>query len=399
MLICNVRYGPECLEQYKENLHKFFSQIKALVGRDCLMLWTLAMPLAKKIKGGFLVPEVSHLAPSLCYDLIEANFYCSQLADAYGLDVLDLHFHFRFSLQHRMPDGVHWDALAHRRISSLLLGHAADAWGVHLHAPPSHPGQVLQGYREDFGQHLRPDWPSPRALIDSGPPQRYGSLRYQQSYSSDPFQHLPTNSGGAEHIRALQHHARHHFQGLLISSPVTDVSCKNFITASEVPLPRGAAQWPWDQTVGLSISDVFMRVAFESKLQLDMIMKMEGSSLLCPSVVHPCSVGSAVSRTQLLLESAALPLYFLCSISVDPLPPANPWLSQRVHPQARAPWSQDDSMLSPEIHALVERMLCGGLKFLPPSRQDDPCVRRGRPNFRSHPYPPILTPRHPTHGW
>ncbi|XP_034092533.1 PC-esterase domain-containing protein 1A-like [Gymnodraco acuticeps] len=131
-----TRYGPECLEQYKENLHKFFSQIKALVGRDCLMLWTLAMPLAKKIKGGFLVPEVSHLAPSLCYDLIEANFYCSQLADAYGLDVLDLHFHFRFSLQHRMPDGVHWDALAHRRISSLLLGHAADAWGVHLHAPP-----------------------------------------------------------------------------------------------------------------------------------------------------------------------------------------------------------------------------------------------------------------------
>ncbi|XP_033962022.1 PC-esterase domain-containing protein 1A-like [Pseudochaenichthys georgianus] len=321
-----TRYGPECLEQYKENLHKFFSQIKALVGRDCLMLWTLAMPLAKKIKGGFLVPEVSHLAPSLCYDLIEANFYCSQLADAYGLDVLDLHFHFRFSLQHRMPDGVHWDALAHRRISSLLLGHAADAWGVHLHAPPSHPGQVLQGYREDFGQHLRPDWPSPRALIDSAPLQRYGSLRYQQRHSSDPFQHLPTNSGGAEHIGALQHHARHHFQG----PPLQHVLCGQQNSAA----------------AGVSCSPSLLPVQHQY-----------------------------------------------------PLPPANPWLSQRVHPQARAPWSQDDSMLSPEIHALVERMLCGGLKFLPPSRQDDHCMRRGRPNFRSHPYPPILTPRHPTHGW
>ncbi|KAF3836778.1 hypothetical protein F7725_004242 [Dissostichus mawsoni] len=393
------------MEQYKENLHKFFSQIKALVGRDCLMLWAPAMPLAKKIKGGFLVPEldplqtlifdyiskaldksiapdpllaifgsvvvncsllnmrgmpctsvncwpyptaaeVSHLAPSLCYDIIEANFYSSQLADAYGLDVLDLHFHFRFSLQHRMPDGIHWDALAHRRISSLLLGHAADAWG---------------GYREDFGQNLRPDWPSPRALMDSGPLQRYGSLRYQQSHSSDRFQHVeqsPSEPCSIMHRRL--------------------VTTSKVITASEVPLPRhiipsncsrGAAQWPSDQTVvELSILDV----------------------------------------TQLLLESAALPLYFLCSImlilaevfllldatvSVDynPLPPANPWLSQRVHPQARAPWSQDDSMLSAG----------GGLKSLPPARQDDHCMRRRRPNFRSHPYPPILprvTPRHPTHG-
>ncbi|KAJ4937026.1 hypothetical protein JOQ06_001610 [Pogonophryne albipinna] len=293
-------YGPECLEQYKENLHKFFSQIKALVGRDCLMLWTLAMPLAKKIKGGFLVSEVSHLAPSLCYDLIEANFYCSQLADAYGLDVLDLHFHFRFSLQHRMPDGVHWDALAHRRISSLLLGHAADAWG----------------------DHSRDMAPSDTNRVTA-----------QTHFSIFQLTQVEQSTCSIMHIR--------------------------LVTTSKV------------------------------------------------GKVHPCSVCSTVSRTQLLLESAALPLYFLCSImliltkvflmldstvSVDPLPPANPWLSQRVHPQARAPWSQDDSMLSPG----------GGLKFLPPSRQDDHCMRRGRPNFRSHPYPPILprvTPRHPTYGW
>ncbi|KAK9524388.1 hypothetical protein VZT92_016786 [Zoarces viviparus] len=131
-----TRYGLECVGQYKENLHKFFGQIKAIVYRDCLILWALAMPLGKKIKGGFLVPEVSHLAPTLRYDIIEANFYSGRLAEAYGLDVLDLHFHSRCSLQHRMPDGVHWDALAHRRISSLLLQHAAEAWGVDLYDPP-----------------------------------------------------------------------------------------------------------------------------------------------------------------------------------------------------------------------------------------------------------------------
>ncbi|KAM7377670.1 hypothetical protein PAMA_014125 [Pampus argenteus] len=129
-----TRYGRECFQQYKENLHKFFGQIKTIVCHDCLILWTLAMPLAKKIKGGFLVSEISHLGPSVCYNIIEANLYSGRLADAYGLDVLDLHFHFRLTLQHRMPDGVHWDALAHRRISSLLLQHAADAWGVQL--PP-----------------------------------------------------------------------------------------------------------------------------------------------------------------------------------------------------------------------------------------------------------------------
>ncbi|MED6240555.1 hypothetical protein ATANTOWER_023177 [Ataeniobius toweri] len=68
-----------------------------------------------------------------CYDIIEANFYSTKLADFNGLDVLDLHFYFRHSLHHRMPDGIHWDALAHRRISSLLLKHVADAWGIKLY--------------------------------------------------------------------------------------------------------------------------------------------------------------------------------------------------------------------------------------------------------------------------
>lgn len=75
------------------------------------------------------------MGPTLRYDVIEANFYGAMLADAHGLDVLDLHFLFRFSLQHRVKDGVHWNALAHRQITCLLLAHAAQAWGVELPNP------------------------------------------------------------------------------------------------------------------------------------------------------------------------------------------------------------------------------------------------------------------------
>ncbi|XP_056298154.1 PC-esterase domain-containing protein 1A-like isoform X2 [Pseudoliparis swirei] len=149
-----TRYGLECLGQYKENLHKFFGQIKSIMHDHCLILWALTMPVGKKIKGGFLVPELSHLAPTLRYDVIEANFYGGRLAEEYGFDVLDLHFHFRFSLQHRRADGIHWDALAHRHISSLLLRHAADAWGVELQAPPPPAAGAVLGRQPDARPHL-----------------------------------------------------------------------------------------------------------------------------------------------------------------------------------------------------------------------------------------------------
>ncbi|KAG5845340.1 hypothetical protein ANANG_G00137810 [Anguilla anguilla] len=122
------RYGPKWVTDYRENLHKFFLQMKKVLPPECLILWNMTMPLGSKIIGGFLVPEVEHMAPTLRYDVIEANFYGGRLADAYGLDVLDLHFHFRLSLQHRTRDGVHWDAAA-------TAGSAACCWST-----PPRPG-------------------------------------------------------------------------------------------------------------------------------------------------------------------------------------------------------------------------------------------------------------------
>uniref|UniRef100_A0A087Y8X7 Family with sequence similarity 113 n=1 Tax=Poecilia formosa TaxID=48698 RepID=A0A087Y8X7_POEFO len=130
------QYGLQSVAEYKENLIRFFSEIKTIACHNCLIIWVLAMPLGRKIKGGFLTPEVGHLGPTLRYDIIEANFYSMKLADFNGLDVVDLHFYFRHNLHHRMPDGIHWDVLAHRRISSLLIKHVSDAWGVELYSRP-----------------------------------------------------------------------------------------------------------------------------------------------------------------------------------------------------------------------------------------------------------------------
>ncbi|XP_044040856.1 PC-esterase domain-containing protein 1A-like isoform X2 [Siniperca chuatsi] len=149
------RYYSSWVDDYKENLHKFFDELRGILLEETLVVWNVTMPLGERITGGFLVPEIEHKAPHLRYDVIEANFYSGTLADAYRMDVLDLHFQFRFSLHHRTKDGVHWNALAHRRITSLLLQHTAQAWGVVMPCPltaverHSSKGNY-NGYREEF---------------------------------------------------------------------------------------------------------------------------------------------------------------------------------------------------------------------------------------------------------
>uniref|UniRef100_A0A672INJ3 Family with sequence similarity 113 n=1 Tax=Salarias fasciatus TaxID=181472 RepID=A0A672INJ3_SALFA len=149
------RYSRNWTGDYKENLHRCFEELKTILPEETLVIWNLTMPLGEKIKGGFLVPEVPsiwkgfyfvrtfihHMASQLRFDVIEANFFSGTLADAYNLDVVDLHFHFRFSLHRRTNDGVHWDNVALRRITSVLLRHAADAWGVALTSPPDASGK------------------------------------------------------------------------------------------------------------------------------------------------------------------------------------------------------------------------------------------------------------------
>ncbi|XP_041039992.1 PC-esterase domain-containing protein 1A [Carcharodon carcharias] len=138
------RYGSNSTERYRENLDKFFTRLKQVLLPECLVIWNMAMPLGKKIKGGFLIPELQYLETTLRCDVIEANFYSALLAAAHGFDVVDLHFQFRSELQHRAPDGIHWSQVVHRQITIRLLQHIADAWGVALPSPKPPGNRDLQ---------------------------------------------------------------------------------------------------------------------------------------------------------------------------------------------------------------------------------------------------------------
>ncbi|KAM9671463.1 PC-esterase domain-containing protein 1B isoform 1-T4 [Trichechus inunguis] len=126
------RYGQDSWNCYRENLESLFRRLDQVLPKECLLVWNTAMPVGEKITGGFLPPDQQLCGASLHVDVVEANFYSFAEARKHGFDVLDLHFHFRHSGQHRQRDGVHWNERAHRHLSQLLLAHMADAWGVEL---------------------------------------------------------------------------------------------------------------------------------------------------------------------------------------------------------------------------------------------------------------------------
>lgn len=46
------------MDGYKDNLQKFFSELKEILPEQTLVVWNLTMPVGEKIRGGFLVPQV-----------------------------------------------------------------------------------------------------------------------------------------------------------------------------------------------------------------------------------------------------------------------------------------------------------------------------------------------------
>ncbi|CAL8377144.1 unnamed protein product [Gadus morhua 'NCC'] len=123
--VCDVssyRCSRDWLPQYLGNLHKFFEQLKAVTTDACIRVWILN--------------TTGHLKLSLQGTAMEANLCSGMLARAYGLDVLDLYYHFRCLLPHGGPHGEPWDGRAQRWASALLLHHVAAAWGVAMSPPP-----------------------------------------------------------------------------------------------------------------------------------------------------------------------------------------------------------------------------------------------------------------------
>lgn len=119
-----------CMDTFKRNIETTFSQLNSILPMETLIVWNTALPVAQKIKGGFMLPELEYLSETIRLDVLEANFYAKELAKCYDIDILDLHFFFRHQMHRQVGDGVHWNYVAHRRITNLVLAHIGVAWGV-----------------------------------------------------------------------------------------------------------------------------------------------------------------------------------------------------------------------------------------------------------------------------
>nr|XP_021333193.1 uncharacterized protein LOC494057 isoform X2 [Danio rerio] len=185
------RYSRQWAVEYRENLKKLFMKLKSVLPEESLVIWNMTMPLGRKILGGFLVPEIEHMGPSLRFDVIEANYFGATLANESGFDVLDLHYQFRFSLQHRTRDGVHWNAVAHRKLSSLLLQHVAEAWGVEL-------PKLDQ-------QDSKPATQQNRQSGLSTPPVRYRGAYSNERFSIPPLMPAARYNNGQGWVQGMRH--------------------------------------------------------------------------------------------------------------------------------------------------------------------------------------------------
>ncbi|XP_071947139.1 uncharacterized protein [Antedon mediterranea] len=157
------RYGPHSMTAYKKNLEKTFLALKNQFWERCRIIWNTALPVASKVKGGFLLPELSYLSNSLNRDVIEGNYYACQLAELHDFDVVDLHYLFKELLHWRASDGIHWKAMAHRRISNILLTHICDSWQIEL---PRHKMKMFDDVSSDVDPMKKNVNSAPRLMVD-----------------------------------------------------------------------------------------------------------------------------------------------------------------------------------------------------------------------------------------
>ncbi|XP_077334456.1 PC-esterase domain-containing protein 1A-like isoform X3 [Lithobates pipiens] len=171
-----IRYTYQPLEVYKKNLDCLFSRLTEVLSPECLVIWNMTMPVG--FKASEMPPYTKH---NLRRDIIEGNFYSATLANFHKMDVLDMHYHFRFDLCCRCKDAVHWNQLAHRKYSQILLAHIAQAWGVE---PPK--GTKMKSYAIPNG-HL-PITPFGNV---PHPHPKYNDQENGQHYFGPPIQNDP----------------------------------------------------------------------------------------------------------------------------------------------------------------------------------------------------------------
>lgn len=121
------RYGPRGPEAYRSNMTKLIHAVKKVIPDDGVFIWNATMPLASKCKGGFLLPLFENI-PS--QEILAANYIACSVVRSLRFIFLDLHSIFVNQLHLRANDGIHWNSIAHRRVSNLILHQLCRMWNL-----------------------------------------------------------------------------------------------------------------------------------------------------------------------------------------------------------------------------------------------------------------------------
>ena len=180
------------MKTYKRNLDELFETCRRVLKPETLFIWTTALPVSQSVRGGVILDTIRFLSDVLRYDVLHANSVSSRAAAKSGFDVVDLHYEMRRHIDMRMPDGIHWNSQAHRKITGILLYHVCLTWNVRL------PVRVAVGFSR-LGLSWAPKKPE-EALRETaaGDDQRdaaSGSLTEESSRADSEKQNTPCGIG------------------------------------------------------------------------------------------------------------------------------------------------------------------------------------------------------------
>jgi len=205
-----TRNGNKGRRLYPDRLQITFHHLKSVLPESCLLLWLAALPLSDKVRGGVFLPGLDHCGHTIRYDVIEANYVAHLIANDMKVDLLDLHYNFVTQQGHREHDGIHWDAIAHRRMSNLILSHISEAWQIplprrwgDLPPNPNPPNNALAVYAPP-PMYAPAQPPAPDV---GGDDRRRG--RHQRSSSCDARllnQNHPHHGSSMPHLVPRHHH-------------------------------------------------------------------------------------------------------------------------------------------------------------------------------------------------
>jgi hypothetical protein len=138
------RYGRWADEQYEKNIQKAASRLEDVMttGEDTgsrLLIWSMSLPVDSKSRAGFVDRDYTGTVGSSVY---AANQTAKAVMRRHKAEVVDFYYFFKKQVHHRVRDGVHWDRIAHRRITNYLLILIANHFYGKDH-PKSHKAKMI----------------------------------------------------------------------------------------------------------------------------------------------------------------------------------------------------------------------------------------------------------------